>query len=81
MRAYVRACVRVCSAGEVRGVNAWCLRSVDFVHVVADQEHSDRTVPLQDGTGMNICSADCACIYSLATVMYFNENPYEKKNS
>ena len=27
------------------GVSAWCSRSVHIVHVVADQEHSDCTVP------------------------------------
>ena len=29
----------------VHGVNAWCSRSVDVVHVVADQEHIDCRVP------------------------------------
>ena len=32
-------------AGRVRSVNAWCSRSVNIVYVVADQQHSDRTVP------------------------------------
>ena len=36
------------TACEVRGVSAWCLWSVHVVHVVADQEHSDCTVPVRD---------------------------------
>ena len=32
-------------SGGVCSVNAWCSRSVDIVHVVADQEHSDHAVP------------------------------------
>ena len=32
-------------ASEVHGVNVWCSRSVNIVHVVADQEHSNCTVP------------------------------------
>ena len=53
------------TAGRVRGVNAWCSRSVDVLCVVANQEHScDRAVPLlQDRTGMENCSADCACAH------------------
>ena len=52
------------TSGEptARGVSTWCSRSVHVVHVVADQEHSDCMVPVQDGTGMEICNANCACV-------------------
>ena len=46
----------------VRSVNA-C--SIVVVHVVADQEHSDRVVPqYRYGIefGMEICNADCASV-------------------
>ena len=33
------------TARRVRCVSAWCSRSVHVIHVVADQEHSDCTVP------------------------------------
>ena len=33
------------TARGVRGVSAWCSRSVHIVHVVADQEHNDCAVP------------------------------------
>ena len=33
------------TAGRVCGMNTWCSRSVDVVHVVADKEHSDHAVP------------------------------------
>ena len=33
------------TARGVRGVSAWCLRSIHIVLVVADQEHSDCVVP------------------------------------
>ena len=42
-------------------MSAWCSRSVHVVHVMADQEHRNCTVPVQDGTGMEICNANCAC--------------------
>ena len=41
------------TAGGVHGVNAWCSRSVDVAHVVADQEHSDYAVPRYQYTGRN----------------------------
>ena len=31
------------TAGRVHGANGCCSRSIDIVHVVADQEHSNRT--------------------------------------
>ena len=45
-------------AGRVRAANTWCSRSVI---TVADQEQQQRdtTVPVQDGTSMEIRSADC----------------------
>ena len=33
------------TAGGVCSVNAWCLRTVDTVFVVADQEHSNCAIP------------------------------------
>ena len=33
------------TARGIRGVSAWYLRSVNAVHVVADQKHSDCAVP------------------------------------
>ena len=49
------------AARGVRGVSAWCSRSVHVLHVVADQRLRGTTVPVQDGTGMEICNANCAC--------------------
>ena len=43
-------------------MSAWWSRSVHVVHVVPDQEHSSTTVSVQDGTGMEICNANCACM-------------------
>ena len=33
------------TAGRVCDMNAWCSMNVNVVHVMADQEHSDRAVP------------------------------------
>ena len=51
-------------ARGVCSVSAWHSRSVHVVQVVANQEHSDCAVPtvqVPDGTGMEICNANCAC--------------------
>ena len=47
-------------ADGVHGINAWCSRSVV---VVTDQEQLPLStmLPVQDGTGMEICSANCTC--------------------
>ena len=50
------------ASGGVRSVSTWCSMSVHIVHVVADQEHKrlhSTTVPVQVGTGMEICNANC----------------------
>ena len=47
------------TAYGVRSVSAWCSRSIHVVHIVADLR--DTTVPVQDGTGTEICNANCAC--------------------
>ena len=50
------------TAHGVRSVSAWRSRSVCIAHVVVNQEHSECAVPLvQDGTGMEISNANCAC--------------------
>ena len=54
----------------VRGVSAGCSRSVHIVHIVTDQEHIDCTVPVQNGTGMDICSANCACAIRCTVNVY-----------
>ena len=43
------------------GMSAWCSRNVHVIHIMADQEQCGTTVPVQDGTGMEICNANCAC--------------------
>ena len=50
------------TAHGVHSVHTWRSRSVHVVHAVANQGHSDCTVPVQDGTGMVICNANCACM-------------------
>ena len=55
-------------AHGVHGVSAWCSGSVHVVHVVADSTkntatawYHSTTVPVQDGTGMEICNANFTC--------------------